>query len=339
MSDFDDNADFVDDPVFSKKPWVGIGVPLIVVAIIAFSVLVFIIRRRRMRRRRNGLSLNQQGRLALERDFLEEGYGGGDGAGAAGADSSSNRRRMWHGYNVNARFSPASDLFGGRHEPLTILAESAYLPPGGRSASASAARSDAADRRTRRQQPRTANRWAWANSINLATLGGGGSSGGVVRIEEGLNELGEAPPPYEGRKTLPKVTEEEDEEAHEAAAAGGSPRPVSVVAPTAAHLRGSIPDPRTSLDGETIAGTITTTITTTTTGSQSRTVSSSSTLEQVSIPTSPTLSAPALVSTPASTAPPAPAAPTASPRPAPPAYSERPSQPPDRPTCEGDERI
>ncbi|KAH8902749.1 hypothetical protein BR93DRAFT_233416 [Coniochaeta sp. PMI_546] len=83
-------------------------------------------------------------------------------------------------------------------------------------------------RRATRRWSRNANgggRWAWARELLTA------------RSEEGLNEFGEAPPPYDGRRRSSKIQEEGDVVELErrcsgsgsgsATAAGGSERPLA----------------------------------------------------------------------------------------------------------------
>lgn len=117
----------------SNVSWVSILVPTIVLLSIAVIVIIAI-SHRRDQLTQHGLSLDNQGRLALERDILE------------------------HGLSHNN----------------------------------SDDHTDSADRQDSRL-PRTTNRWAWANVANVSNTLGGINS----RHEEGLNEFGEAPPPYE----------------------------------------------------------------------------------------------------------------------------------------------
>lgn len=85
-----------------------------------------------------------------------------------------------------------------------------------------------------RHRPHTVNRWAWTNTANLATVAGGGGGGGagVRRREDGFNELGEAPPPYELATLPPKAAEDH-------VAPASSPL-LTVPAPTQAREDGGI---------------------------------------------------------------------------------------------------
>lgn len=251
--DGDDDAD-LESPVFSRKTWVGIVVPLCVVAGIVLIALIFFYRRRRQRQRRNGVSLNQQGRLALERDILEDGYGGV--------------------YSETSRSGVAQTSRAGPNNQSVYLgryfrgSNGVGIALGDRGMDASPRRASGG-----RGQPRTANRWAWAHTTDLTT-----TSREMHRME-GLNELGEAPPPYEAPKKLPKRRSSDDdahhtehEHEHEEREDRASVEE-GVTVPTHAHIRqssgsasGSLaPERSRSIDGDTIAATVTTTRTATTT--------------------------------------------------------------------------
>ncbi|CAK7214054.1 hypothetical protein SBRCBS47491_002013 [Sporothrix bragantina] len=236
----DDPDDSLDNPLFTHKTWVGIVVPLCVVAGIVLAAALFFYRRRRVRQRRNGVSLNRQGRLALERDILQE----EGGAGQSTVDHS---------------------IYLGRYQPGRISS------------------SGGAGTRSGRRQPRTANRWAWANTIDLA------STTRTQHRMEGLNELGEAPPPYEPPPKLPKrhastlgssdEAVHPDDEQQEEAGEGTD----GVTAPARAYLRrgsgpGTLAERTQSIDGDTIAATLTaaTISTTATTARNTMTTTSTS---------------------------------------------------------------
>ncbi|KIH88093.1 hypothetical protein SPBR_07653 [Sporothrix brasiliensis 5110] len=210
MSYYGDDDGDVQSPLFSQKTWIGVAVPLCVVAGIIFSSVFFLARRQRARRRRNGLSLNQQGRLALERDILEEGYG----TGPHGTNETSERRDI-----RASQTGPGSNT------------QSIYLGRYFRTNNSTAANGrgiSAAPRRPGdgRRRPRTANRWAWAHTTGLAN-----TTRDAHRME-GLNELGEAPPPYEAPKKATMTGSGEDGQHDERASVAEG---VSVPAP--AHVR------------------------------------------------------------------------------------------------------
>ncbi|CAK7213280.1 hypothetical protein SCUCBS95973_001747 [Sporothrix curviconia] len=279
MSSYGDDSgnDSVDNPLFTHKTWVGIAVPLAIVAGIVVAAAVCFNRRRRIRQRRNGLSLNRQGRLALERDILQE----EGAAGQSGVD---------HG------------IYLGRYHPGRGGGSSGVVP-GTRG----------------RQQPRTANRWAWANTTDLAA-----TTRTSHRIE-GLNELGEAPPPYEPPPKPPKKhnstsgssdeavhldDNDNDDDEQEQQQQHYERGDASITQPARAHLyprresgSGSLPERHRSLDGDTIAATLTaatlsTTATTAATSSRSRPVSSAS-AEGAAVSTSSTVATPPPTSPPA----------------------------------------
>ncbi|CAK7207693.1 hypothetical protein SEUCBS139899_010504 [Sporothrix eucalyptigena] len=287
----DDGNDTVDNPLFTHKTWVGIVVPFCVVAGILLAAAVFFYRRRRLRQRRNGVSLNRQGRLALERDILQE--EGGYGDDRPRQFPIDQHQGIYLGRYFRSSNSHAADLVVNGRAPRR--SSSGVTGTGGR------------------RQPRTANRWAWANTTDLSA-----TTRGQDRME-GLNELGEAPPPYEPPPKKHNSTSGSNDEAVHLDDDHGED---GVSSPERAYLRrasgsGTAHERNRSLDGDTIAATLTaatistmattaaTTTTTTTsaaTSSRSRPVSSTST-EQAEASTSSTV----VTSPPAS----------------PPAYSER----------------
>ncbi|KJR81056.1 uncharacterized protein SPSK_05468 [Sporothrix schenckii 1099-18] len=210
MSYYGDDDGDVQSPLFSQKTWIGVAVPLCVVAGIIFASVFFLARRQRARRRRNGLSLNQQGRLALERDILEEGYG----TGPHGANETSERRDIRASQTGPESNTP--NIYLGRYFRTN------------NSAAANSRGISAAPRRPGdgRRGPRTANRWAWAHTTDLAN-----TTRDAHRME-GLNELGEAPPPYEAPKKATMTGSGEDGQHDERASVAEG---VSVPAP--AHVR------------------------------------------------------------------------------------------------------
>ncbi|KAL1903246.1 hypothetical protein Sste5346_000531 [Sporothrix stenoceras] len=236
----DDDAD-LESPMFSRKTWVGIVVPLCVVAGIVLIALIFFYRRRHVRQRRNGVSLNQQGRLALERD-IEENYrlenSGGSRRGPA--DDSDQFQTGPNGESIYiGRYY--------RRNGIIMVNDRGIIAAPRRPAGANGGR----------RGPRTANRWAWARTTDLTPTSRN-------RVE-GLNELGEAPPPYEPPKKLSRPssgdnTEMAEHNEHEE----GASVQEGVTVPAPAHIRhssgsGSLAPERTrSIDGDTIAATMST---------------------------------------------------------------------------------
>ncbi|EFW99363.1 phenylalanyl-tRNA beta subunit [Grosmannia clavigera kw1407] len=160
---------------FSHLHVAGLVVPVLIVLGACTMALVVI---RRNRRTRQGLSLNQQGRLALARDVLEDGHNGTAGTDAA---------------------QP------GQQQQLPSYTNGSRI-----------------------QSPPTANRWAWTNAAGIAAMSGGGSR--VRRREDGLNELGEAPPPYEMAAMHTKAAEDQ-------VAQQPTPSPSLLAVPAPTHVR------------------------------------------------------------------------------------------------------
>ncbi|EPE10059.1 phenylalanyl-trna beta subunit [Ophiostoma piceae UAMH 11346] len=163
MADFDDGDGDSGDLV-SNKPWMGVAIPFSIVVAIIFCCVVVFYHRRNIKMQRNGLSLDQQGRMALQRDILPDG---------------GTRPRMngYYGSSSNYGFRDHRNYHGQ---------EGYYLPNTSGHQQHRSARETGG-----RRQPRVVNRWAWTSTAER-----GIRNARTAAQPEGLDEHGQAPPPY-----------------------------------------------------------------------------------------------------------------------------------------------
>ena len=161
---------------------------------------------------RNGLSLDRQGRMALQRDILPDG---------------GTRPR------INGYYGSSSNY--GFRDHRSYHGPDAYYPP-----NTSAQQHRSARETGGRRQPRVINRWAWTSTAER-----GIQNARTAAQPEGLDEHGQAPPPYV------RYDSPQDKMAAETQAVQGHSELNSntVPAPAPAHVRSGS---RRGSDGETV---------------------------------------------------------------------------------------
>lgn len=221
----DDDAD-VDSPMFTRKAWVGIVVPLCVVAGIVLIALIFFYHRWHVRRNRTGILLDQQGRLALERD-MQQRYSRGSGGGS---------RRVPSEYSNQFFIGPdGKTIYNRRRDPYVHLAVEGNDEEYNLAVQLNYNNHEPAPPVPRRYWlgPRIANRWAWAYTTSLVPAPGNSHA-------EGLDFY--PPPPYEPRRNLSRSNSGDSIEmpgSDGREAEDGATAQEGVTVPAPAHVRHS----------------------------------------------------------------------------------------------------